>query len=94
MGKLPSGLSSRVSSPGKLRASSKSREVGSASINQCYIDVVCSISLHFFYQAEEMIAGIKDAFKANLPQVNWMDEETKNKALNKVEFSLQQRFML
>ena len=41
-----------------------------------------------------MIAGIKDAFKANLPQVNWMDEETKNKALNKVQFSLQQRFML
>ena len=35
-------------------------------------------------QAEEMIAGIKDAFKTNLPQVKWMDEETKTKALNKV----------
>ena len=31
-----------------------------------------------------MIAGIKDAFKANLPHVMWMDEETKGKALNKV----------
>ena len=35
-----------------------------------------------------MIAGIKDAFKTNLPQVKWMDEETKTKALNKVQFSL------
>lgn len=31
-----------------------------------------------------MIAGIKKAFIANLPQVKWMDEETKAKALNKV----------
>lgn len=45
----------------------------------------------FFYQAEEMIAGIKDAFKTNLPQVKWMDEETKTKALNKVELSLPRR---
>ena len=35
-----------------------------------------------------MIAGIKDAFKTNLPQVKWMDEETKTKALNKVQLSL------
>ena len=34
-----------------------------------------------------MIAGIKDAFKTNLPQVKWMDEETKTKALNKVQLS-------
>lgn len=39
----------------------------------------------FFYQAEEMIAEIKDAFKTNLPQVKWMDKETKTKALNKVQ---------
>ena len=31
-----------------------------------------------------MIAGIKKAFIANLPQVKWMDEETKAKALSKV----------
>ena len=31
-----------------------------------------------------MIAGIKKAFMANLPHVTWMDEETKVKALNKV----------
>lgn len=35
-----------------------------------------------------MIAEIKDAFKTNLPQVKWMDEETKTKALNKVQLSL------
>ena len=35
-----------------------------------------------------MIAGIKDAFKTNLPQVKWMDEETKTKALNKVKLSV------
>lgn len=35
-----------------------------------------------------MIAGIKDAFNSNLPQVKWMDEETKTKALNKVQLSL------
>ena len=35
-----------------------------------------------------MIAGIKDAFKTNLPQVKWMDEETKTKALSKVQLSL------
>ena len=34
-----------------------------------------------------MIAGIKEAFKTNLPHVKWMDEETKEKALNKVKFS-------
>ena len=35
-----------------------------------------------------MIAGIKDAFKTNLPQVKWMDEETRTKALDKVKLSL------
>ena len=41
MGKVPNGLSSRISSPGKLRATRKLKEVGSASINECDIDVVC-----------------------------------------------------
>ena len=32
-----------------------------------------------------MIAGIKKAFITNLPNVEWMDEETKGKALKKVQ---------
>ena len=32
-----------------------------------------------------MIAGIKKAFITNLPHVEWMDEETKGKALKKVK---------
>ena len=32
-----------------------------------------------------MIAGIKKAFITNLPHVEWMDEETKGKALKKVQ---------
>ena len=31
-----------------------------------------------------MIAGIKKAFIENLPHVEWMDGETKDKALDKV----------
>ena len=34
-----------------------------------------------------MIAGIKKAFITNLPHVEWMDEETKRKALKKVQFT-------
>lgn len=32
-----------------------------------------------------MIAGIRKAFITNLPHVEWMDEETKGKALKKVQ---------
>ena len=32
-----------------------------------------------------MIAGIKKAFMTNLPHVEWMDEETRGKALKKVQ---------
>ena len=32
-----------------------------------------------------MIAGIKKAFITNLPHVEWMDEETRGKALKKVQ---------
>lgn len=35
-----------------------------------------------------MIAEIKGAFKANLPHVKWMDEETREKALNKVKLDM------
>ena len=37
-------------------------------------------------QAEEMIADIKQAFKKNLANITWMDEETKQAALDKVNY--------
>ena len=35
-------------------------------------------------QAEEMISQIKNAFMANLPNLKWMDEETRAAAVDKV----------
>ena len=36
------------------------------------------------FQAEEMILEIKTAFKANLPNLKWMDAETRLAAIEKV----------
>ena len=41
-----------------------------------------------------MITEIKGAFKANLPHVKWMDEETREKALNKVKLDVSELKML
>ena len=38
----------------------------------------------FVLQAEEMIHDIRQVFLANLEKVEWMDEETKQKAKDKV----------
>ena len=37
-----------------------------------------------YLQTEDMIKDIKDAFKQILPNLSWMDEETRNKAIEKV----------
>lgn len=38
----------------------------------------------FVSQAEEMIHDIRQVFLANLKKVEWMDEKTKQRALDKV----------
>lgn len=38
-----------------------------------------------YSQAEEMISDIKQAFKKNLANITWMDEETKRAAADKVQ---------
>jgi predicted metalloendopeptidase len=37
-------------------------------------------------QAEEMIARIKRAFIENLPNLKWMDDDTRKAAISKVAF--------
>jgi Peptidase family M13 len=44
--------------------------------------VVCV--LFVFFQAEEMISRIKAAFIDNLPNLMWMDEDTRKAAVEKV----------
>lgn len=39
-------------------------------------------------QAENMIEEVKGAFKDNLPNLEWMDEETRNAARRKVSFGV------
>ena len=35
------------------------------------------------FQAEEMIQSVKDAFKSNLPNLKWMDRQTRDAAIEK-----------
>ena len=39
----------------------------------------------FLVQAETMVAGVKQAFKANLPNLSWMDQRTRQLSEEKVQ---------
>ena len=40
--------------------------------------------MEFLLQAETMVAGVKQAFKANLPNLSWMDQRTRQLSVEKV----------
>ena len=42
------------------------------------------MSIYQCLQAEDMIEEVKNAFKNNLPSLDWMDDETRAAAIDKV----------
>ena len=41
--------------------------------------------LAFYFQAEEMVDMVRNAFKRNLRKISWMDEETREAAIEKAD---------
>ena len=46
---------------------------------------ICLLPVLVYPQAEEMINDVRDAFKANLKSLEWMDNETRDAAESKAD---------
>lgn len=47
--------------------------------------MICLLLVLVYPQAEEMINDVRDAFKANLKNLKWMDNETRDAAEKKAD---------